>query len=273
MKRGVPCLFAVGCLAVMVTTADAAIMDDDSSALFIEGTTNEATVSLPAINATNAYGNLLSGAAAEKELAERIESARIAVAKNPSVSKNYRVLGELLTQAGRLDEAAEAYWRSSRMEPLNVAPLHFLGFTLLALGDHENGLKIYKQIESKYPDARKVLFNLGSAYYGLKDYDQAASYYRNFIDTAKREDPRSFYNLGVTLLAMNRADEAAPWLDKAAAKMPANPFVVAALIRAQHELGDEEKIKQLDTIAGQKFGPDGLKPILDAQILPAFLDR
>jgi len=253
--------------------ARAAIMEESDPALFGESDQNSGSMSLPELNATNAYGNLMSVAKTDQELLDKIAQARKVIAESPNVPRHYRMLGELLTRANRMDEAAEAYWRSARIDPLNAAPLHYLGFTLLALGDHANGLKIYKQLEAKYPDARKVMFNIGAAFYGLQDYDQASFYFDNYIQTARRDDPRMFYNYGITLLAAGNAKDAVMWLDKSAGSLSSSPFVHAALLRAHAELGNEEKLEMIEKITEQKFGMLRIKPILDAKVLPVFLDR
>jgi len=255
------------------SSGQAAIMEESVPALFGEGDRNSESMSLPEFSATNAFGNLLNMATADQELLDEIIKARKVAAENPMVPRHYRELGELLTRANRMDEAAEAYWHSSRLDPLNAAPLHYLGFTLLAIGDHENGLKIYKLLESRYPDARKVRFNLGAAYYGLQDYNQASIYFDSYIQTARRDDPRMFYNYGITLLAAGKPADAVMWLEKSADRLSSNPFVLAALVRAHTKLGHEETLKELEKVIEQNIGMLRIKPILEAPTLPVFIDH
>lgn len=273
MRRFILLTWAVITSIALNVTATAAIMEEADPELFGESEQPSTQMALPQLNATNVYGDLLGVAKSDQDLADKIAQARKVVMENPTVPRHYRMLGELLTRANRLDEAAEAYWKSARIDPLNAAPLHYLGFTLLALGDHENGYKIYKQLEARYADARKVLFNLGAAHYGMQEYERAASYYDNYIKTARREDPRVFYNYGITLLASGNAADAVAWLDKSAARLSNSPFVIAALIRAHTELGNDEKRELIEQIAEQKFGLLRIKPILNAETLPVFLDR
>jgi len=259
-------------LGLLCLPARAALLDE-SDPLQTESDETSARISLPSLNAPDSLGSLLDASAQQLDLAAKIDEARAEIARNPDNARPYRLLGELLTRANRLDEAAQAYWNAARLQPLNAGPLHYFGFTLLALGDHRNGLEIYKQLESRHPDARKVLFNLGSAYYGIKDYEKAAQYLNKFIATSRREDPRASYNLGIVHLAQNQPEKAIPLLEKSLERMVSNPFVLAALIRANHAADRDRIAKTLLETADKRFGLDAFNRILDAETPPAFLDR
>jgi len=251
----------------------AAIVEESDPSLFGDRNQKSMDMLFPEINATNGFGYLAGEEPPNQELIIKIDQARKDVAANPDVPRHYAELGKLLTEALRLDEAADIYWRSARLEPLNPDPLHHLGFTLLVLGDHKNGLAIYDQLETRYPDSRKYLFNTGAAHYGIQEYDNAASCYERLIKNAHREDPRAFYNLGVTLLAAGQAKDALVWLKKSADTFSDNPFVLAASMRAHTILGNTGELARLQELAEEKVGMLKIKPILDAPILPVFIER
>jgi Flp pilus assembly protein TadD len=255
------------------TPAGAAILEDSDSALFGEDTEAENAMSLPEISATNLLDQVLGSVTNQAQVAEKIVEIRKAAVANPNSPRQYRILGDLLVKANRLDEAAEAYWKASRLEPQNIGHLHFLGFTLLALGDHENGIRIYRELFEQYPNSRKVLFNLASAYYSLDEYEQATGYLGKFMASANKEEPKANYNMGILLLATGRAGDAVPWLERSAQRMPSNPFVPVALARAFTESGNMEKADSIIAEAESKYGKEQFQHLLKVQELPAFIDR
>jgi tetratricopeptide (TPR) repeat protein len=264
-------------IAILLFAAPAsfgAILEETDESLFREGESAVSAMGRSSVGATNESDRLaVADEGIEKDLATQIAEARKEVAANPRSTRQLKTLGELLTRANRLDEAAEAYWKASRLEPLNAGTLHYFGFTLLALGDHKNGLDVYKQLEVRYPDARKVIFNLAAAHYGLRQYDRALRYAESYVDSAVRDEPKANFNMGVILLARGDPAGAARWLGKSESMMPANPYLLAALIRANTELDNKAEITRLKKLAEFRFGLDAIMRLVRTGELPVFLDR
>jgi tetratricopeptide (TPR) repeat protein len=94
-------------------------------------------------------------------------------------------------------------------------------------------------------------YNLGNAHLELKNFDRAASMYREAI----RLDPgleRAYFNLSLALTESGRAGEAVGILEALAAKDPENRDLAEALAYAYHAQGQDEKaIAQYDRILQQ----------------------
>jgi len=269
-------LAIVGAVAFFVAAGSyspAAILEDEDEALFGESRDAESAMSLPGLAETNLLDHILTVATNQQQVAEKIVELRNAIAKSPDIPRLYRVLGDLYLKANRLDEAAEAYWRASRLDPQNVGNVHFLGFTLLALGDHENGIRIYRELYKIYPNSRKVLFNLASAYYSLEEYERASEFLGKYMKTLSKENSKADYNMGLLLLETGRAADALPWLERSSGLMPSNPFVSVALHRAATISGDTNKAESVVTSAESKYGKTPFQQIMQIKVIPAFIDR
>jgi tetratricopeptide (TPR) repeat protein len=263
-------------LAVSAMTVRAAIVGDEDHSLFGEPTDSPAAISLPSLDATNLVDAASVAAAATNEvtLAQQIEIVRAMKTDDPvAAARQFRILGDLFVQANRMDEAARSYWQATRINPVNAGYLHYFGFALLALGDHTNGLEVYLELLARYPDARKALFNVAAAYYGLEEYEQAHRQLSQYVATARVEDPKAFYNMGLILLESGRPNEAISWLVRAQKRIPTNPFIPAALVRVYREIGSDELADHTQGLSEDRFGKEAFDRLLGTPLLPAFLDR
>lgn len=210
----------------------------------------------------------------EKTMIEQLLVARPFAPGDPrETARQFRKLGDSLVASNRLDEASRAYWQASRLNPVNIGYLHYFGFTLLALGDHENGFEVYREILDRYPEARKAVFNLASAYYGLKQYDQALAAMDRYFVLSRREGPKAYFNMGLFLMAAGRNADALPWLEKIHPELPDNPFIPAMLIRLHRAAGRNDEADHLTAVNEDRFGAEPFQRLLAAEVLPAYLER
>ena len=265
-----------GCMLVIsFATVHAAIVGDEDNTLFGEANDAPAAVSLPALDATNLVEAAPAAAVTnEVTLAQQIDVVRAMKTDDVvAAARQFRILGDLYVQANRMDEAARSYWQATRINPVNAGYLHYLGFALLALGDHTNGLEVYLELLARYPDARKALFNVAAAYYGLEEYEQAHRQLGQYVATARVEDPKAFYNMGLILMESGRPNEAISWLVRAQKRIPSNPFIPAALVRVYRETGSDELADHTQGLSEDRFGQEAFDRLLATPLLPAFLDR
>lgn len=251
----------------------AAIVGDEDQ-LFGEPSSVVDGVSLPGMDATNLVTATAVPATNGVSLEQQIEIVRTMSEGDPvAAARQYRILGDLLVNANRMDEAAQSYWRASRLNPVNAGYLHYFGFALLALGDHANGLEVYRELFARYPDARKVLFNMAAAYYGLEEFEQGHRHLSQYLATARVEDPKAFYNMGLMLMASGRPNEAISWLVRAQKRIPSNPFIPAALVRVYRDIGSEDLADLTLGLSEDRFGKETFERLLATPKLPAFLNR
>ncbi len=253
-------------------TARAAILDDDASDLFGEEPAADSRLSLPELGLTNLLESI-APVAAEPGVDEAIARARDELRSAPEDARAHRKLGDLYLQSQRLDEAARAYWQAARTNPRNLGYLHYFGFTLLALGDHDNALRVYEELRARYPDARRVLFNLASAHYSRGEYDLAEQRVTRYLETARTEEPKAHYNLGLIKIAQGEWRLAVEQLMLAERRLPASPHVRAALVRAFRELGSLELAEKTKSSGEKQFGADAFQQLLAAPVLPAYIER
>lgn len=251
--------------------ARAAILDEEEDLLFGEPPEQEEASLLPESVFTTQPGIRVTDSAAP---AAPVAPPVAPPAGDPmTMARQWRIRGDMLVATNRMDEAAQAYWQAARTNPRNVGYLHYFGFALLALGDHANGRDVYLEILRRYPGARKVLFNLASAHYGLKDYEQALKYLDDYLATRPRENPKALVNLGLIYLALDRAADAIPRLERAQERLPANPFIPAALVRAYRAAGKNDLADHTQGLSEDRFGAEYFQQLLAAEVPPVFLDR
>lgn len=255
-----------------VLNAHAAILDDEPSDLFGDESPAESRLSLPELGLTNLLESI-APTTTQPGLEQAIDQARADIRTAPEDARAHRKLGDLYLQAQRLDEAARAYWLAARTNPQNLGYIHYFGFTLLALGDHDNALRVYEELRARYPDARRVLFNLAAAHYSRGEYDLAEQRITRYLETARTEEPKANYNLGLIKLAQGQWRLAVDQLMLAERRLPASPHVRAALVRAFRELGSLELAEKTKAGGEKQFGADTFQQILATPVLPAYIER
>jgi len=145
-------------------------------------------------------------AGAEREL-------RKAVRLNPNSAEAHFVLGSALPCVGRLDEAIEEMRQALVLDPLSPNYGRFLGRFLLYAGEHQAAIEQSRQtleIDASYVQA---FLNIGSAYMGLRNPEEALKWYRRgqSLDSAVR----SYDALIVrALAALGEQEEAGAILDR-----------------------------------------------------------
>lgn len=216
------------------------------------------------------------GRIAEVPSRSKLENRSSSTAQQDDVreeARAWRLQGDRLVQSNRLHEAARAYWQASRLNHVNAGYLHYFGFALLALGDHAHGRIVYERILERYPDARKVLFNLASAHYGLGDYEQAMRYLNDYFATRPRENPKALFNSGLLHLVSGEHEEAISQLERARERLPVNPFIPAALIKAYRAAGKNKSADLLQAVSEDQFGAETFASLLAIETPPVYLER
>jgi len=154
---------------------------------------------------------------ATASLAEYTAGARL---KKPSafdlkiVAMNYVVLGDY-ADAGR--------WLALALEwnPRDAEGWYYLGRAKYNLNRFAEAVEAFQKCLELSPQDGKAYDNLGLAYQGLGRSEEAIAAYQKAIaleEGAARPDP--YLNLGKYLLEQNRASDALPYLERAAAISP-----------------------------------------------------
>ena len=141
------------------------------------------------------------------------------VAKRPQNARAYDMLGTLLAQQGRLEEAAAALSRAVRLRPDYAAAHSNFCYVLTEQGKLYQAIAHCTQALRLEPGLEEARYNLGNAWFRRGDLDQAVAQYTELL----RRNPghaRTHHNLAVALVKRNRLEEAATHLAEAVRLQP-----------------------------------------------------
>ena len=183
------------------------------------------------LRAQAAYDRALSQLQ-ERQMSPALAALKEAVAVDPNVANYHDTLGLVYLELGRPDLAIEELRRAVELDP-RLADAHFhLGTAYAENGRWEDAVAAYRKALAlptlAIPDF--VHQNLGLALYHLKRYPEAESSLRFALSL----DPKlqaAYYNLGLVLMAENRAAEARAAFRQVRQLAPETPFGQAALER------------------------------------------
>ena len=110
-------------------------------------------------------------------------------------SESNKAEGDDHFQAGRYQEAVEAYSQNLEINPDNVAILYSRARAYEELNDYESAIADF-QAALKYDDRNvKVLLSLGDIFYKQKKFDNALFYYEQATDL-ESNNPNALFNAG-----------------------------------------------------------------------------
>lgn len=171
---------------------------------------------------------------ATASLGEYTAGARL---KTPSafdlkiVAMDYAVLGDY-------GDAARWLTRSLDWNSQDAEAWYYLGRAKYNLNRFEEAIAAFRKSLELRPEDAKAFNNLGLAYQGLGRGEEAVAAYRKAIalGEAGAKNPDPYLNLGGYLVEQNRAAEALPYLQGAAALAPEESHVHESLGKAYSQL-------------------------------------
>jgi predicted Zn-dependent protease len=149
-----------------------------------------------------------------------------------------------LAAASKSDDAESRYWRAraatelalaafKRLDQLADSPERRVVRATIARTEERftDAIAELQAATAFAPGSQSLVFELGSAYYAARDYDQALATLAPLLK-ANPEDPRLLKLTGYSLLQLRRSEEAVPVLEHAVARDPADPGAQVALGKA-----------------------------------------
>ena len=106
-------------------------------------------------------------------LDERIEKVRSTLQSTPNQANRWLQLGQLLIQAGRIEEAVEPFTIASSLQPANFAIRSDIANLSLIRGDTLDAIRRLESIIQLKPDYADVWYNLGVIHALQKRYPEA----------------------------------------------------------------------------------------------------
>ena len=188
------------------------------------------------------HGARLNLAAASRELGDEegaAEHSLEVLRHKPRSVAALNNLGAALCRLGRAGEAVRRLEAAIRIEPGNLTTLHNLGVALDSAGAPAEAEACFDKalaLRPDFPDAHRSLANLLR---GSERLEEAALHYRAVIERLPL-DFRSYGNLGLVLLNLNRPHDAVAVYEKALALKPGQADIHTSLGIAQLLIGDFE---------------------------------
>ncbi len=102
-----------------------------------------------------------------------LASAKTAVMTDPLFVRGWVILAILYAQAGRTDDAVDAYHKATEADPKQTLPRRLLGYFLMALNRREEAIKVWQELLKLGLDDRNAAPNLANLLMELHRYDEA----------------------------------------------------------------------------------------------------
>jgi tetratricopeptide (TPR) repeat protein len=133
-----------------------------------------------------------------------IAAYQSALAIRRDVPEVWANLGLMQHQAGDHAGALESFKTANHLQPKLYVPLLFLGIENLQMGNRTEAVRYLSLARQLHPNDFEIYMNLGRAYFGLKQFENASVAYRRAteLDTKNGE---AWYRLGITYLEMSEA--------------------------------------------------------------------
>ena len=129
------------------------------------------------------------------------------IVDHPKVVNLYNVLGLILTEQKKIDEAIACYEKGIKIDPNYAVIYNNLGSIYQSKEDYQKAESYFKKsidLDKKMPEAQN---NLGNLYLELNEHQKAITCYKNAI----KNNPEFFashYNLGVVYKNIGKFNEA-----------------------------------------------------------------
>ncbi len=127
-----------------------------------------------------------------------------AVAIRQDVPEVWANLGLMQHQAGDAAGALTSFKTANKLQPKLFVPVLFLGLENLQLGNRTDAVRYLLMARQLHPDDPEIYMSLGRAYFGLKQFEDAAVAYRHVTEINKKSG-EAWYRLGVTHLEIAEA--------------------------------------------------------------------
>jgi tetratricopeptide (TPR) repeat protein len=134
-----------------------------------------------------------------------MEEGKYFVGESPG-NKDFK-RGNELFQAGKYEEAAEAYKEAISKEPGEPIYHNNLGISYIKTGKNEEAIAAFKKMLELQPDSYSANKNIGELLGAQKMYQEALPYFTKASELSSN-DPDAFYDLGACLMNLQDYEKA-----------------------------------------------------------------
>ena len=180
-----------------------------------------------------------------------IVSYQNALAIRRDIPEVWANLGLMQHQAGDYAGALSSFKTAYQLQPKLFVPILFLGIENLQLNNRADAVRYLSMARQLRPNDPEIYMNLGRAYFGLKQFENASVAYRR-VTELNAKSGEGWYRLGITYLEM--AEAASGDLAGLNRKSPIFQRLDAESLSDQDKLVESaEAFRKL--VAGQNFPP------------------
>jgi tetratricopeptide (TPR) repeat protein len=124
-----------------------------------------------------------------------------ALAIRRDVPEVWANLGLMQHQAGDRAGALSSFKTAYQLQPKLFVPLLFLGIENLQLNHRTEAIRYLSMARQLHPNDPEIYMNLGRAFFGLKQFENASAAYRR-VTELNAKNGEAWYRLGITYLEM-----------------------------------------------------------------------
>ena len=136
--------------------------------------------------ARSAQYNLSIGLIEAGRFEEALAAARIAAEQRPDVSEPYFLLGDILVNLDRLDNAKENFRRALEIDPLQVKKLNDFAWFCFEQKRYREALDLFRMLLEVEPDNATTHSNLGATLHSLGRLDEVEEHFLRALQIAPR---------------------------------------------------------------------------------------
>jgi tetratricopeptide (TPR) repeat protein len=150
---------------------------------------------------------------------------------------------QVLADAGRFEEAADAYRGLAAEDPANLDLVRGLGTILMQMGDEAGALEVYEDLLTRPGLTAQDYYAIGVGFYQANDYDQASSAFGRAAEASPQD--RDALEMWARSAQLDSAfavvpDVAQRWIELD----PNSQNAYLILAQAANQLGDQETTRE-----------------------------
>ena len=138
------------------------------------------------------------------DISGAIVAYQSALAVRRDVPEVWANLGLMQHQAGDYAGALSSFKTAYHLQPKLFVPLLFLGIENLHLDNKTDAVRYLSMAQQLHPNDSEIYMNLGRAYFGLKQFENASVAYRRTTQLNSKNG-EAWYRLGIAYLEMSEA--------------------------------------------------------------------
>ena len=167
------------------------------------------------------YQHLQRIGGSDPDVPKQMENLRASILNAPEQPLHHFKLGRFFALHGYLDEAENKFAKAARLQPDNAPMLNRIAGSLLKQQRTETAVDYYQKALGADPEYLPALLNMAGVLDVQQRHQEALQYYQRALEAAP-DDPRGWYNLGLSELRAGHPEAARQAWEKSLLLTPAD---------------------------------------------------